>query len=138
MDQDQQASVYASIPGGPELLDWFGRVPSFHDAEIIDLHLKRCGSSTLRIHAWNMTDKVKKGYFVLEKHAVVEFSIDRITNLNLGDFNHQNVIDKLVLSRMESGENSAVFELNLEPCYGLSGIIRAEQVSVTLGPGKPS
>lgn len=69
MDQDQQASVYTSISGGTELLDWFGRVPSFHDAEIIDLHLKRGDSSKLRIHAWNMTTKIENGYFVRNRPA---------------------------------------------------------------------
>ncbi|WP_035919521.1 Imm50 family immunity protein [Leisingera aquimarina] len=137
MDEDESISIYKAIPGGEELLGWFGKVPNFHDAEVLDLHLKRKGRSTLRLHAWNMTSKVRNGYFVLEKHAVVEFSIGRIVTLELGDFNHQNVIDGLTISRVEVGENSQAFELLLEPSFGLAGIIRAEELSVAFIPGKP-
>lgn len=138
MDQDQKASTYTSIAGGQELLDWFGGVPSFHDAEIIDLHLKRQGRSTLRLHAWNTTDKLRNGYYVLERHAVVEFSMGGITELDLNDFNHQNVIFRLALSRVDTGDDSPVFELLLEPCYGLAGLIRAKEISVSFSPGKPA
>ena len=137
MDEDESVSIYKAIPGGEELLGWFGKVPSFHDAEVLDLHLKRKGRSTLRLHAWNMTSKVRNGYFVLEKHAVVEFLIDRIITLELDQFNHQNVIDGLSLSRVEVDENRQAFELLLEPSFGLSGTIRAEGLSVTCSPGKP-
>ena len=137
MDQDQKASVYRLIAGGQELLDWFGGVPSFHDAEIIDLHLKRQGNSTLRMHTWNMTSKVRNGYFVLEKHAIVQFSVAQIHSLELDEFNHQNVIDGLVLSHVDFGGKSKVFELLLEPSYGLAGSICAEEVSVSFHPGKP-
>ncbi|MEL6518090.1 MAG: Imm50 family immunity protein [Pseudomonadota bacterium] len=137
MDQDQQASIYTTIPGGPQLLEWFGRVPSFHDAEIIDLHLKRGDISKLRIHGWNMTTRVQNGQFVLEKHAVVQFSVSRITYLDLDDFNHQNVIDELVLSREDTEEGTTVFQISLEPCYGLPSVIRAEDISVSYSPGKP-
>lgn len=57
-EESSSAPIFKSIPGGAELLAWFGYVPSFHDAEIIDLHLNRHGPSTLRIHVWEMTGKV--------------------------------------------------------------------------------
>ena len=38
------------IHGAAELHDWFGYWPNFHDAEIINLHLNRTGSSSLRVH----------------------------------------------------------------------------------------
>ena len=130
-------SIYNTIPGGKELLEWFGQVPSFHDAEILDLHLRREGASTLRIHAWNMTSKVKNGYFVLEKHAVVEFAIGGIVNLELDDFNHQNAIDGLTLSRVKYDENLEIYEVLLEPAYGMAGFIQAIELSVSHRPGKP-
>ena len=49
-------NAYLKIQGGPELLTWFGRVPRFHDAEILSLNLDRKGQSTILVHAWNMTD----------------------------------------------------------------------------------
>ncbi|WP_300032628.1 Imm50 family immunity protein [uncultured Roseobacter sp.] len=140
MEQDHAASIYELIPGGKELLDWFGKVPSFHDAEIIDLFLRRNGASTLRIHAWNMTNKVQGRYFILEKHAVVEFSIARIVYLELDGFNHQNAIEGLKLSRMDSakyGKDHDVFELLIEPAYGMAGLFHAQEISVSFRPGKP-
>ncbi|MEM7597853.1 MAG: Imm50 family immunity protein [Pseudomonadota bacterium] len=140
MKQDHAASIYELIAGGKELLDWFGKVPSFHDAEIVDLFLSRTGASTLRIHAWNMTNILKGRYFVLEKHAVVEFSIARILYLELDGFNHQNVIDGLKLSRVDStkyGEDHDVFELLIEPSFGMAGVFHAIDISVSFKPGKP-
>ena len=118
-------------------MKWFGQVPSFHDAEILDLHLKREGASTLKVHAWNMTSKVRNGYFVLGKHAVVEFTFEGITDLELEEFNHQNAIDGLTLSRSWFDENLEVFEVLLKPAYGLAGFIRAIELSVSHSPGKP-
>jgi hypothetical protein len=36
---DELEAIYADVPGGLELLAWFGHVPSFHDAEIVSLTL---------------------------------------------------------------------------------------------------
>ena len=46
------------IPGAAELNDWFGYWPTFHDAEIISLHLSRSDSCSLRVHTWEMTKEV--------------------------------------------------------------------------------
>ena len=73
-DMNEAETTYASIPGGLDLVAWFGRVPSFHDAEIVSLSLHRRAPSMLSIHAWNMTKEVDdRGYFVLDRHAVVTF-----------------------------------------------------------------
>ena len=38
-------SILHDIPGGKALVDWFGRVPSFHDAELLEITFpgKRAG-----------------------------------------------------------------------------------------------
>jgi hypothetical protein len=57
------------IPGGQALIDWFGRVPNFHDADLIRIDLVSNGLSILNLWTWQMTDKVDdRGYFILEKH----------------------------------------------------------------------
>ncbi len=59
------------ISGAAELHDWFGYWPSFHDAEIVSLHLNRQGRSSLRLLTWEMTKDIdEKGYYVLTKHAL--------------------------------------------------------------------
>ena len=53
-----EESIFAEVPGGLELLQHFGEMPSFHDGEILGLHLNRDGPSTLRLHGWITTDRV--------------------------------------------------------------------------------
>jgi hypothetical protein len=63
-----------AIPGAKQLYDFFGYWPTFHDAEIICLHLNRSDASFLFVHTWERTSDVdKKGYYVRTKHVVVEF-----------------------------------------------------------------
>ena len=143
-DEIPSPDVLASIPGGPELLAWFGHVPSFHDAEIISLHLNRTGPSTLCIHTWDTTGTVdSKGFYIHEKDAVVTFTLEEIENLELEGFSHQNVLGGLELNRIEAstsgrqGIRPDLYEIVLHPCYGLAGTIRAWGVSLALAPGKP-
>jgi hypothetical protein len=141
-------TIYSSIPGGPDLLGWFGRVPSFHDAEIVSLSLLRRGRSSLSIHAWNTTQEVdSRGYLVLDRHAVVTFALEDILDLQLGGFSHQNVIGGLRIRHAPERPDRRPFysldpspsdcEIELEPCFGLDGIIRCRRVSVAFVPGKP-
>jgi hypothetical protein len=139
--------IYDTISGGPRLLAWFGKVPTFHDAEIISLSLNRSGKSELTLHGWIMTDKVDpSGYIVLDKHAVVTFSLEEIIDLQLDGFSAQNVIHGLVLRHAKDrGRNDYHampaapddIEIELLPCYGLDGFIRAKKVEISFVPGHP-
>lgn len=144
---EQPPHIYDEVPGGPELLRWFERVPSFHDAEIVGLDLRRHGPSILRVHGWVGTDKVdERGYIVLDKHAVVTFTLEDIMDLQLDGFSHQNVISGLKLQRATERGRAEYYplppspddiEIELEPCFGLDGIIRAKRVSISFEPGVP-
>lgn len=124
----------SEIDGVAELQEWFGYWPSFHDAEVLGLHLNRKGSSSLRVHTWEMTKEIdEKGYYVLAKHAVVEFIFDAVSGLSLNGFNHQNVIFALAIEKTDSG-----FRVTLDDCYGLAGSIEAEKMSLRLTPGNPA
>jgi hypothetical protein len=130
---DQSPNCFEQVPGGPELRKWFGGIPSFHDAEILSLYLDRAGSSRIRIHTWRMTDAVdENGFYVLENHAVVTFILDEVIDLELSEFNPQNVIYGLTLRQTPDG-----LELALEHCWGLSGRLVARQIRVEFQPGKP-
>lgn len=119
-----------SIPGAEALATWFGQWPSFHAAEIHELHLNRQGASRLTVHTWYMTDKVDaKGYYVLENHVMVTFGMKQIATLVLDGFSHQNVIFGLTIERVPDG-----LVMTLEPCYGLSGMIEAKEMSVEFAP----
>lgn len=124
------------IEGAQELHDWFGYWPSFHDAEIISLHLNRTNPSTLKVHFWHTTDEVDEaGYYVMTKHVVVEFLIDISGTddcLELFGFSHQNVVSSLAIEKLGSG-----YKLEIAQCYGLAGTIKVDYVSIRLTPGKP-
>ena len=121
------------IAGAQELFDWFGYWPTFHDAEIVSLHLNRRSPSSLLVHRGEPTGKVdERGFYVLGKHVVVEFVFEDIIDLNLGDFSHQNVISSLHIEKKDEG-----FIFTLAQCYGLAGTIDAKKVSIRLNPGRP-
>ena len=139
---------YSDVIGGDELLRWFGEVPTFHDSEILSLSLHRTGTSELKVHGWIMTNEVgPDGHIVLDKHAVVTFSLEGIMDLQLDGFSGQNIIAGLVLQRATDRGRSSYFslpedgtdvEIELTPCYGLDGFIRAKKVAISFIPGRPA
>lgn len=121
------------VPGAKELYDWFGYWPNFHDAEILSLHLNRQGTSSLRLHTWELTKDVdQKGHYVTKKHVIVEFSFKSISGLALNGFNHQNVIFELAIEKTPT-----TLRIDLGECYGLAGNIDAEEISIALTPFEP-
>jgi hypothetical protein len=145
---NEAETVYASIPGGSNLIAWFGQVPDFHNAEIVSFGLRRRAPSMLVIHAWNVTSETDdRGSFVLDKHAIVTFALEDIIDLQLNGFSHQNVILGLQLRRAPERPERTPFygldpsardyELELEPNSGLNGIIRCRRVLVDFVAGNP-
>jgi hypothetical protein len=144
-----EGSIYDTVPGGAELVRWFGQVPTFHDAEILALDLRRRSASSLKIHGWISTGRISRdGTSELDKHAVVTFAIESVMDLKLDGFSPQNVINGLVLRRAAVRPDRRPFlsldplpedvEIELEPSFGLEGFVRARSVSITFVPGKPS
>jgi hypothetical protein len=121
------------VLGASDLVSWFGYWPSFHDAEVLSIHLNRSGESAVSIHTWHRTNQVDdRGYFVTTKHVVVTFILESIQTIQLNDFNHQNVISGLSLEEIPPG-----YRLTLHPCFGAQGIIEADRVRITVEPGSP-
>jgi Immunity protein 50 len=113
--------MLTDIPGAEEIISWYGKWPSFHDAEILELHLERTGRSWIKI------------YNVGNKYGVVTFNMEQVTDLELTDFSQQNVIGCLEVEETPKG-----IRLTMIPCYGLAGYLEAKQISVELSPGKMS
>lgn len=114
------------LPAGAEkVIEWFGRWPSFHDAEIVSLQLSRSASSLLRVYP----------YFP-EKPATVHFILENVTDIDLTGFSSQNVIFGLSLEASASERGDAVYRLVLSPCFGIGGRMEAKSVRVELVPGK--
>lgn len=143
MDLDKAADLtaWSDIPGGKDLIAYFGHDPIFHDGEIVQLILNRRASSRVSIHIWGMVD------IDPVRHAVVTLAIDDIFDLDLENFSHQNVIYDLFIrplpERPERKPYYAPFaalkpiEIEFDPCYGLHGFIRAGRVRISFVPGLP-
>jgi hypothetical protein len=124
-------SALHEIPGGEALIDWFGQVPAFHDADVMAINLVSNGTSVLNLWTWRMTDKVDaQGYFEIEKHIFVDIVLREVTYVSLCQFQLPGIIFQLHITR--SGDE---FDLSWEGSYGVSGTIRAKQVSVESRPG---
>ena len=81
------------MPGAAELFDWFGFWPTFHDGEVLSLHLDRAGPSHLRVHTWERTNELdSRGCYVVRKRAIVTFILEQISELELDGFSQQNVL----------------------------------------------
>src|SRR3974390_2937307 len=95
-------TTYDSIAGGRELIDWFGYVPRFHDAELLEIMLASKGPSTLRIHTWRSTDKVAdRGYYICDKHIVVTMGLEAVSYIALRDFNLPGIIFDFGIAKTE-------------------------------------
>jgi hypothetical protein len=123
--------IESTIPGAEQLIAWFGAWPTFHDAEVLDLSLKREGQSCVRVHAWRMTAEIDStGHFVLDHHVIVSFWFEDILDLELTAFSGQNVVSGLTCEKTEHG-----FKVTMFPCFGVAGYIEAERISVSFEPG---
>lgn len=124
----------ASIIENGELLTRFfgGQWPSFHDAEVLAVHLDRgharpekdtyeFPSLTLKVHLWEMTNQVdQKGYFILRNHTLVTLRFDSLDQLNLAGFNHQNAIFGLEINQRERADGpSPYLEVDIDPSFGI-------------------
>jgi hypothetical protein len=107
---------FPDVPGADKLLQWFGGSPSFHDAEVLQLHLDRSNTSWIRI-------------MTTYKPVVVTFRLEEVADLELADFSCQNVISALTLERKDK-----VYRLTLSPCFGIAGFIEAERIEIEISP----
>ncbi|MES2398374.1 MAG: Imm50 family immunity protein [Pseudomonadota bacterium] len=125
------------------LAEFDGVWPSFHDAEILRFELDR-GDSTpgrkvvaeLRVHVRRYESRgagTADYHQALVKSVLIDFRFSGIEDLSVSDFNHQNVIDGIILS---ADEKSGRVSVEIAGIYGFDGqwtCDHAEVVRVTRG-----
>ena len=122
------------VPGAAELRAWFGRWPSFHDAEVHEVHLARGGSSWIDAHAWLPgPPAADSGVLERERECVVRITLSAVTNLDLHDFSAQNVVSRVSFDREGAG-----WRVELHPCFGIAGVLWCEGLAFAVRPGPPS
>lgn len=126
-------SILHDIPGGKPLLEWFGRVPRFHDAKLLEITFSN-GAGLLRIHVWNMTNELDaRGYFVLDKHAVVTLTLEGVSAINCIDFDMvPGIIHDLEIAKVDEH-----FRVGWDSSCGVAGFVTAKHIRINLVSGKP-
>lgn len=137
----QTASILKELPGGSELLAWFGGIPNFGDGEVVSLNLDRAGTSTLRVLA---TRRDANG---ISDQAIISFRLSDMIDVAIEGFSHQNVIGGLKLRHAQNedihpsllgiGTVAPKLEIELEPCAGAFGTIRASIVNISVEAVSP-
>lgn len=134
--------LFLTLDGGRTVADWFGYVPSFHDASLSKLELGN-GHAELVLQSFRMTNEVdEKGYFVLDRHALVTILLSGVTGVTLsGDASSS--VQELAIRRVETehtgwdtvaGPAIGNFEVRWESSFGLEGAIFARDVRFLLVP----
>lgn len=111
------------------VLEFFGRWPVFHDANVFDYRLDFDSASLeLTLHAWLMTDQVDaKGYFILRNHALVAFRFSGLHDVCMEEFQLDNILYSLEISPCaEAGS----FRVELESVMDRSGSFSARHGEV--------
>jgi hypothetical protein len=124
-----------SISGSTKVIDAFGYFPTFHDGEIIEIHLNRnttpkedyaTVSITFVLHGWEMTSETTpSGHYRLTKHHLITFQFDHVDAVDLRYFNHQNVISELTIESIDPPTDHALLRVDFGSCFGIEGGFRA-------------
>lgn len=110
---DSSPQIGSLIQCAEKLTNVFGYWPSFHDAEVLEVHLSRGHIDpaqniyqfpilTLKMHVWELTKEVDlEGYLVTKHHTLATLRFHDLADIEMKDFNHQNAILGLSLTVCE-------------------------------------
>lgn len=127
------------IVGASKVIEALGYWPTFHDAEVISFTAERalpvkCGYSVFRlvVHVRNYTT-VGEGTAqydqVLSASVLVHFLFTGACDFEFSGFNHQNVIDAIVITPVTTTE-SANLCVAIESIWGFGGIFHCSRAEV--------
>lgn len=137
-------NIETRIEGSEKLIGIFGYWPSFHDAEVIDLHFWPGDVNpeeeryifpvlTVKFHLWEMTNDVDgRGYLGTRYHTLSTVRFHDVYKFKMEGFNHQNPIFGLDISQQERSEGpSPVFEVIFRPVsFGVDASLTCMRIEV--------
>ncbi len=135
------SSIESHIAGSQKLTDIFGRWPTFHDAEVIEVHLWR---GDVRPGDWDdrnvfpvLTAKI---HIFIEnpgsQHTLATLRFEDVDDLKMEGFNHENAILGLSISiqergKFESGEDLPPYlVVQFQRGFGISASFRCFRIEV--------
>jgi hypothetical protein len=133
--------IEAHIAGSEKLSAIYGKWPSFHDSEVIDVHLWR---GQLKPGEWDDTNvfpvlTVKLHVFIENPgshHTLTTLRFADVSDLSMEGFNHQNAILGLSIAVMEparpvdSGNSPSDFAVQFQEAFGMSAAFRCGHIEV--------
>ena len=135
--------IASHIKGSHKLADILGYWPSFHDAEVLDLHFWRGDVDpsqkqylfpvlTVKIFVWELTNETDdRGYIVLRNHTLTTLQFHDVEEFHMDGFNHQNAILGLSIDQQERTDNtSQLFAVRFDPAFGMSASFRCTRIEV--------
>jgi len=123
----------SDISGSDKLTSLFGYWPSFHDAEVIDITLRRgtprsSPTLTATIHAFQMTNEVSsRGQYVCHHHCIVTLHFIGVKDLELNGFNQQNALMDLAITNISERTG---FEVHFKDAFGVQATFLCSSVHV--------
>jgi hypothetical protein len=126
-----------TFEGADRLRAVFGTWPSFHDAEVLSVHLDRRGDDgptfETTIHVFERTPEIDlTGHFVLRHHTLVTFRFSGVQLEGMAGINRQNVLEDLVITELLPDENDGRrWRVALVPVYGLGATLECASAAVT-------
>jgi hypothetical protein len=135
-------SATEHIVGSEKLVAALGYWPSFHDAEVVSVSAQRglpvtVGIATveLAVHVRSYESRgegTAQYEQVLVKSVLANFLCKQVADLELSEFNHQNVINSLSVQVEPSNEApESPLVLTIEPIWGLGGTVRCATVELS-------
>lgn len=137
------AGIESQILGSEKVTTIFGYWPSFHDAEVIELHFWRGNVQpekgpynfpvlTLTIHVWELTKEVDpQGYLVLRHHTLTSLRFCDVFDFQMEGFNHQNAMMGLAIRHEERTEGASPYlAVEVDPAFGMGASFKCLRVEV--------
>ena len=137
------AEIESLIQGSDKLKSVFGYWPSFHDAEVIEIHFWRGDIDTdnskyvfpiltAKLHLWEITREVGPGGFLGRRnHTLARLRFYDVNDFKMEGFNHQNAILGLRLASCERIEGpSPLFDVHFDPAFGMGATLTCSRIEV--------
>jgi len=126
------------IVGTEAVVDALGYWPSFHDAEVVRFSAERAlpvevGNTLARlvVHVRQYAtigEGTVQYQQVLRKSVLVHFLFKGVSELELSEFNHQNVIDSITIT--QPGGANAPLRVEVESIWGFGGVFQCTSSAI--------
>jgi hypothetical protein len=113
------------IDGADLLIEKFGQLPTFHDAEVAKIELARNDAKPSLV-LWLVYPAL--AHPRLTQDLEVRLVCSDVADVLLDDFNEQNVLGELRFERGDDNRNT----VSLSPLYGVRGKFTCSRVTVHL------